>query len=426
MKTELGRIAGLIDRGRQRRRTRRCSRSWMRSGASSCGRHLGIVALLFGLGLLRGTAPLELFMTSVSLAVAAVPEGLAGGGHGGAVARRAAHVAPPRAGAQAAGGRDAGLHHGDLHRQDRHADGGRDDRARALRRRPEATRSPAKATRRTAKCDSTASKRGMRRDAAPLLELATLLLGCNNAHLLQEDGIWKVIGDPTEGALLAAGAKAGGDRERIEQELPKQHEIPFDSDRKRSSVIRRTAGWAAARVRQRRADVLLQRCTQLYTASGVRPLTAADREQIVAQIAAMAQQALRVLGSAYRDLDAVDHRADLEPPTPWSAIWCSSALTGMYDPPRPEAKEAVAKCHAAGIRVVMITGDHPHTATAIARELGIAPARMPPSPASSWTSMSDARTAAARRRRSPSMHASPLRTSCASSAPGRPTMRWSR
>ena len=205
-----------------------------------------------------------------------------------------------------------------------------------------------------------------------MLELATILLGCNNAHLVQEDGTWKVIGDPTEGALLAAGLKAGGNQERIEKELPKQHEFPFDSDRKRSSVIRRMPDGKLRAFTNGAPGVLLQRCTSLYTSTGVRPLTDPDRQRILAQTTAMAQQALRVLGSAYRDLDnalPADLTADAV-----ERDLVFVGLTGMYDPPRPEAKDAVAKCRAAGIRVVMITGDHPDTATAIAREIGIASA----------------------------------------------------
>ena len=118
--------------------------------------------------------------------------------------------------------------------------------------------------------------------------------------------------------------------------------------------------------------VLLQRCTSLYTSTGIRPLTDADRQRILAQTTAMAQQALRVLGSAYRDLDNASP-ADLTADAVERDL-VFVGLTGMYDPPRPEAKDAVAKCRAAGIRVVMITGDHPDTATAIAREIGIASA----------------------------------------------------
>ena len=139
--------------------------------------------------------------------------------------------------------------------------------------------------------------------STPLLALATVLLGCNNAHLVQEDGIWKTVGDPTEGALLVAGAKAGGDQKRIEKELPKQHEIPFDSDRKRSAVIRRMPDGTLRAFINGAPDALLQLCTNLYTSTGIQPLSEQERERILAQTSAMAKQALRVLGSAYRDLD---------------------------------------------------------------------------------------------------------------------------
>jgi len=215
-------------------------------------------------------------------------------------------------------------------------------------------------------------KKAEAQPAAPLLELATILLGCNNAHLVQENGTWKVIGDPTEGALLAAGPKAGGNQEHIEQELPKQHEFPFDSDRKRSSVIRRMPDGKLRAFTNGAPGVLLQLCTRLYTRTGIRPLTGLDRQRILAQTTAMAQQALRVLGSAYRDLGNT-LPADLTADAVEREL-VFVGLTRMYDPPRPEGKVAVAKCRAAGIRVVMITGDHPDTATAIAREIGIAAA----------------------------------------------------
>jgi len=203
-----------------------------------------------------------------------------------------------------------------------------------------------------------------------LLELATVMLGCNNAHLVEEKGAWKTVGDPTEGALLVAGRKAGGDRERIERDLPKQHEIPFDSDRKRSSVIRRLPEGKLRALVNGAPGPLLERCTQLYSSAGIQPMTTADRERILGQTSVMAQQALRVLGSAYRDLGNV-LPADLTADAIERDL-VFVGLSGMYDPPRQEAKTAVAKCRDAGIRVVMITGDHPETATAIAREIGIA------------------------------------------------------
>ncbi|HSN64054.1 MAG TPA: HAD-IC family P-type ATPase, partial [Azonexus sp.] len=301
MNTELGRIAGLIEAAGEEERTP------LEKKLESFGRvlvwaALGIVALLFGLGLLRGTKPFELFMTSVSLAVAAVPEGLP------AVVTVALALGVLRMA-----------------------------RRRTLMRKLAAVETLGSTTvictdktgtltvgEMTVRALYVADQRyevtgegygpdgevcfdGKQADAqhaAPLLELATVILGCNNAHLVAEKGAWKVIGDPTEGALLAAGAKAGGDRKRIEKTLPKHHEIPFDSDRKRSTMIRTMPDGKLRAFINGAPDVLLERCTNLYTRSGIRAMTDEDRQNIVAQNTAMAQQALRVLGSAWRDLDS--------------------------------------------------------------------------------------------------------------------------
>jgi Ca2+-transporting ATPase len=206
----------------------------------------------------------------------------------------------------------------------------------------------------------------------PLLELATALLACNNAELVLEEGAWRVIGDPTEGAMLAAGRKAGGKREDIEHDLPKHHEIPFDSERKRRTVIRRMPEGQLRAFVNGAPDVLLRRCTRIYTEDGVRPLTDDDRRGIEQQNEGMAGRALRVLGSAYRDLPHGTKANEVSADVERELVFVG--LAGMYDPPRPEAREAVRRCHDAGIRVVMITGDHPHTALAIAHELGIAEA----------------------------------------------------
>jgi len=206
-------------------------------------------------------------------------------------------------------------------------------------------------------------------DADSLHELATILLGCNNAQLVEVDGRFQTIGDPTEGALLAAGVKAGGDRQHIEQQWPMVREFPFDSDRKRSAAVRRMPDGKLRALVNGAPGLLLERCSRLYSGSGVRPLTEQDRQRQLAQGSAMAKQALRVLGSAYRDL-----AGPLQPDATADTIerdLVFVGLTGMYDPPRSEAEAAVARCRAAGIRVVMITGDHPDTAAAIARELGI-------------------------------------------------------
>ena len=367
MKTELGRIAGLIEEAGAEERTP------LETKLESFGRvlvwaALGIVALLFGLGLLRGTKLSELFMTSISLAVAAVPEGLPAVvtvalalgvrrmARRRALVRKLAAVETLGSTTVICTDKTGTLTVGEMTVRGLYV-AGQSYEVTGEGYGPEGE-------------VRFEGKKAKAPHLAPLLELATVILGCNNAHLVQEDGTWKTVGDPTEGALLASAAKAGGDRKRIEQELPKHHEIPFDSDRKRSTVIRKMPDGKLRAFINGAPDVLLERCTNLYTSTGVRPMTDEDRQNIVAQNTAMAQQALRVLGSAYRDLDNASPTDLTADAVEHDLVFVG--LSGMYDPPRHEAKEAVAKCRAAGIRVVMITGDHPHTATAIARDIGIA------------------------------------------------------
>jgi P-type Ca2+ transporter type 2C len=119
-------------------------------------------------------------------------------------------------------------------------------------------------------------------------------------------------------------------------------------------------------------DLLLEHGTHIYTAAGVKPMTQREREKIASVTSAMAERGLRVLGSAYRDLSgrSAHHLKPHELETETELVFVG--LVGMQDPPRPEAKDAVTHCRRAGIHVVMITGDHPRTALAVARELGIA------------------------------------------------------
>ncbi|MEP6670594.1 MAG: HAD-IC family P-type ATPase [Chthoniobacter sp.] len=366
MKTELGHIAKLMDDGDAKQGTP-LQRKLDSFGRILVWAALGIVALLFGLGMLRGTKPFELFMTSISLAVAAVPEGLPAVvtvalslgvlrmARRRALMRKLAAVETLGSTSVICTDKTGTLTVGEMTVRSLYVAGQcyqvtGEGYAPAGEVRFEGTKVGAP-------------------HFAPLLELATILLGCNNAHLVEEDGTWKTVGDPTEGALLVAGLKAGGDRKRIESELPKQHEIPFDSDRKRSTVIRRMPDGAVRALINGAPDALLQRCAKLYTSTGTCPLTEQDRERISAESSAMAKQALRVLGSAYRDLEdasSADFTADA---VEHDLVFVG--LSGMYDPPRPEGKAAIAKCRDAGIRVVMITGDHPQTAGAIAHDLGI-------------------------------------------------------
>ena len=367
MATELGRIATLIE-GAGADAGTPLQRKLDAVGRILVWSALGIVALLFGLGLLRGTTPFDLFMTSISLAVAAVPEGLPAVvtvalslgvlrmARRRTLVRKLAAVETLGSTSVICTDKTGTLTVGKMTARVLYVAGTRYE-----------------LTGEGYGPDGDVRFEGKTVDAehaAALRELASILLGCNNAHLVHEADKWTTIGDPTEGALLVAGAKAGGDRDQMERELPKHHEIPFDSDRKRSTVIRLKQDGSLRAFINGAPGMLLERCTHLYTTTGVIALGAGDRERILAQTTAMAQQALRVLGSAYRDMDNAS-------PTTLTAAAVERdlvfvGLTGMHDPPRPEAREAIAQCVAAGIRVVMITGDHPQTAAAIASELGIA------------------------------------------------------
>jgi Ca2+-transporting ATPase len=368
MDTELGRIAGLLGEADTTEGTP------LEQKLDALGRillwaALAIVALLFLLGWIRGTTWLELFMSSVSLAVAAVPEGLPTVvtvalsigvrrmAQRRALVRTLASVETLGATSVICTDKTGTLTVGEMTVRalmvgGQHYDVSGDGYG------------PAGEVRVTGAPKTSESAHG-----APLDALSTILLGCNNAQVVEQDGIWKTVGDPTEGALLVAGAKAGGDRNRIEHEMPKVLEHPFDSDRKRSSVVRRSADGTLRLLVNGAPGTLLDRCTRVYAATGIRDLTDEDRKHILSHTSDMARRALRVLASAQRDLGATlpdDQTADgLERDLVFVG------LTGMYDPPRPAAKAAIDTCRTAGIRVVMITGDHPETASAIAREIGI-------------------------------------------------------
>lgn len=206
-------------------------------------------------------------------------------------------------------------------------------------------------------------------------ELDLLLRGsvlCNDAKLKAgaADGkAWSIIGDPTEGALIVAGAKGGYDREKTDCAFPRLQEIPFDSTRKMMTTFHRFDNGKIVAFVKGAPDILLSRCREIAIARSVRPLTPADREVIGKANSEMASQALRVLAVGYREFDVMP---ELLEPEVIEKDLVFTGLLGMIDPPRNEAREAVKVCAMAGIRPIMITGDHPDTAYAIARDLGIA------------------------------------------------------
>ena len=188
---------------------------------------------------------------------------------------------------------------------------------------------------------------------------------CVNAKK-DPDNPENILGDPTEGALVFFAEKFGIDSEEYEKENPRVFEQPFDSDRKRMTVLNDMGGTLTAYTKGA-VDEMLPLCAKYRTAEGVRAMTDADREQILKVCNGMSGEALRVLGFAVREWKEApeDESADLETEMTFVGV------VGMIDPPRKEVIKAVETCHDAGIRVVMITGDHKVTAMAIAKQLHI-------------------------------------------------------
>ena len=226
-------------------------------------------------------------------------------------------------------------------------------------------------------------------DPRRLPEVCLLLLNgllCNDASLQREAGEWTIFGDPTEGALIVMAHKGGLDPHQLAYGLPRVAEVPFSSERKRMTVV--LQGFSQAReiapplvlppqldqapylvFSKGSPELLLQDCSAYLTGMAVNALNDALRSRILTHNQTMAAQGLRVLGFAYRPLDSL--------PQPMVAdqverelIWLG--LVGMIDALRPEVKQAVERCRAAGIRPLMITGDHQLTAVTIAEQLGLA------------------------------------------------------
>lgn len=193
---------------------------------------------------------------------------------------------------------------------------------------------------------------------------------CNNARLkspAETNGAWGIVGDPTEAAMLVAAKKDGFDIEQLEEEHPRRFEHPFDSTRKRMTVVCETDGKLVAYVKGAPKETIAL-CTHVRDAEGVRALTDDDRATALAANDRLASQALRVIAVASRSVAPDEDAADM------GAMEGGLTLLGleaMQDPPRPEVEAAVDECRTAGIRVVMITGDYGLTAEAIARKIGI-------------------------------------------------------
>ena len=333
MDTQMGRIANLLLEDKEgdtplQRKMGEISKSL----SFLC---LSVCAVMFGVGLIQGKNMLDMFLTAVSLAVAAIPEGLPAivtivlalgiqrMAARGAIVKKLPAVETLGCASVICSDKTGTLTQNRMTVQELWTPAG-----------------------------------GHRRDA--------LLAGClcSDARLEWKAGAPTAVGDPTEGALVVAAAREGVDQEKEEQNWPRTADLPFDSGRKLMSTIhaREDGSWTV--FVKGAPDILLERCV-----AGPRgPLSAQDRRAVLEANEAMAQKALRVIAVARRELHILP--PGLEPRAVESGL-TFLGLFGLMDPPRPEVKAAVARCHLAGVRPVMITGDHRATAAAVARELDI-------------------------------------------------------
>lgn len=333
MQTEMGKIAGLLLRqGQGETPLQRKMKEVSRVLSLVC---VGVCAVMFGVGMLQHRDILDMFLTAVALAVAAIPEGLP------AIVTIVLAVGV-----------------------------GRMARRNAIIKRLPAVETLGCASVICSDKTGTLTKNQMTVlevwTPAPALRERALTLGtlCGDA----QEGPGGYIGDPTETAIAQAAAQAGLEKAALERDMPRRGEAPFDSVRKRMATCHALPNGEALVAVKGAPEAVLARCTHLLGAQGPRPLTDGDRRRIAQVGGDLAGQALRVLAVAQR----------LQPALPKSmaaegleAELTFVGLIGMMDPPRPEVRQAVDRCAGAGIRPVMITGDHKDTAVAIARELDI-------------------------------------------------------
>jgi len=385
MDTELGRIAALLERSE--REPTPLQRRLAELGKVLVVVCLVIVAIIFVLQLVRGGELLEMLLVSVSLAVAAVPEGLPAVvtlvlalglqrmAKRNALVRKLPSVETLGSVTVICSDKTGTLTRNEMTVREIVAGGERYDVTGAgyaprgeFRWRTQEKHEPDSVAPSTPETSDPSDRSELvePRGDADLMHALTIAARCNNATVNprgDDPESWQVIGDPTEGSLVVAAMKAGITVNRHERHLIL--EIPFDSERKAMSVVARDDGGRPVMYTKGAAEVILGQCIAERRGGKSEPLTDARRGEILQINAEMAARALRVLGLAYREYADTDVERAIYDET--NLVF--AGLVGMIDPPRDEVKEAVHRCHAAGIRPIMITGDHPATALAIAREL---------------------------------------------------------
>jgi Ca2+-transporting ATPase len=376
MQTEMGRIAGLLRETRE-------ERTPLQNELDRTGKLLGVVVVVIAIVMITTIILVEdvrtvsglfdVLILGVALAVAAVPEGLP-----------AVVTAVLSIGVQRMARRNAIVRHLSAVETLGSASVIASDKTGTLTKNEMTVRVAVTASGRVtfagsgyAPVGEVTCENGAPLEGALRFELERALAAAdraNNADVQERDGRWVVQGDPTEGALLVAARKAGLREEVLDARLPRLGELPFSSERKLMSTVHRDtqqSGRVIVFVKGA-PDVLLTRCTREQVGEEIRPLTDERRATILHINEALADQALRTLGVAVRALPADQAPGDdgsVDANVEQDLVF--AGLIGMIDPPRPEAMEAVARARSAGIRPIMITGDHPRTAAVIARELGI-------------------------------------------------------
>lgn len=198
--------------------------------------------------------------------------------------------------------------------------------------------------------------------------LSTAMALCNDAGISAEDG--SVVGEPTEKGLVEKALKDGFDKNKLLEDCPRIGELPFDSARKLMSTVHKKSDGSIIQFTKGAPDELLKRCTHYLGKNGIEPMSDVVMKQIAEENKNMADQALRVIAAAFRNWDNEPAKEDYEPEIIETDM-VFAGLDGMIDPVRPEVFEAIEKCKSAGIRTIMITGDHKDTAVAIGKQLKI-------------------------------------------------------
>lgn len=336
MSTEMGKIAGIISSTTDETTPLQKKLASLSHVLSACVLGICVFIFLFGVytnGGFSGSNVLEMFLTSISLAVAAIPEGLV------AVVTVVLSIGVTKM-----------------------------SKRNAIIRRLTAVE--------TLGCTQiicsdktgtlTQNKMTVVDSFGDTQELMVSMALCNDAYISGESQ--DVVGEPTESALVRYALEAGVNKTSLEEEMPRVGEAPFDSVRKMMSTIHRSKKGGYIQYTKGAPDELLKNCTHMLTSDGVVPLTDELSRSILDENKRMAGKALRVLAAAMRDWETLPEDTS---PESLERNMTFIGLTGMIDPVRPEVKAAIESCRKAGIRPIMITGDHRDTAVAIAMELGI-------------------------------------------------------